>query len=97
MFGSGGRFLLQTIIKVRHAKDAGNATANGIANKSKDSVAHGMHAYTSTYMAAYIYAHLHIPTHVSTHTQVQVETRLMAHKETQSSVRLVGISSSDLS
>ena len=31
VFGSGGRFLLQTFIKVRHEKNEGNASANGIA------------------------------------------------------------------
>ena len=31
VFGSGGRFLLQTFIKVRHEKNEGNVSANGIA------------------------------------------------------------------
>ena len=65
------------------AKNARNASANGIANKSKDSVAHGMHAYAPTYMAAYIYAHVeYIYIYIYICTPLYTYTRVYTHIHT---------------
>ena len=61
-----------------------------MANISEDSVAYGMHAYTSTYMIAYIYTYMPIYIYRYRYTDIRPHTYLHRRREQGAKTREQG-------